>query len=488
MRMIGWACLLVCAAAWADIPAVTPAVPDAAWTTNWWMGRHEQKLKEAQAGGAPVVFLGDSITHFWETGDKGHDVWQKFFAEGPRRAINLGFSGDRTEHVLWRLDHGELDGFEAKVVVLMIGTNNTGHKPISEEPPADTIIGVRAVLDKIRAKQPTAKIVLCAIFPRGATPRDELRRRNAVVNHEIQRFADGKSIYWCDFSAQFLCADGTLPAEVAPDRLHPAQVGYEIWASAVMPFIDHALGPNRDLPLPSRFAPQVGDDFYRDGPVPAQAISLIGRREHWWKNPEMWFTALKAHRAAAVDMKGEVDLVFLGDSITHGWEGNGAKVLAELRQTYRILPLGIGGDRVQHVIWRVRHGELDGYQAKLVMLMIGTNNNYGDRAEDVAAGIKILLGDIRAKQPQAKVLLLPVFPRGQKPTDKMRLNNAKISSLIRPFADGKDVIWLDFTDKYLQPDGTISAELMPDFLHPKEEGYRIWAEAARPYFQSACGK
>ena len=478
--------LLFSAAACADIAAVTPATPDAQWTQGWWMARHEQKMKDVQAGGAPVVFLGDSITHFWES--NGGEQWKKYFAEGPRRALNLGFSGDRTEHVLWRLDHGELDGYEAKAVVLMIGTNNTGHKPIEVEPPADTIIGVRAVLDKIRAKQPKAKIILCAIFPRGATPQDACRRRNSVVNHEIQRFADGKNIYWCDFTQQFMTADGTLPAEVAPDRLHPGAFGYEVWASAVIPFIDHALGPDRDRPMPSLFPAFVGDDFYRDGPAPAQAISLIGRREHWWKDPEMWFNMLKAHRAAIADMKGDVDLVFLGDSITRGWEGNGAKILEELRRTYRILALGIGGDRVQHNIWRARHGELDGYKAKLVMLMIGTNNNYGDRAEDVAKGIQVLLGDIRAKQPQAKVLLLPVFPRGQKPDDKMRLNNAKISSLIKPFADGKDVIWLDFTDKLVQQDGTISAELMPDFLHPKEAGYRIWADAALPYFKAACGK
>ena len=108
--------------------------------------------------------------------------------------------------------------------------------------------------------------------------------------------------------------------------------------------------------------------------------------------------------------------------------------------------------------------------------------------ELTALGVKLILETIRAKQPQATGLLLPVFPRGQKPTDKMRLNNAKISSLIRPFADGKDVIWLDFTDKYLQADGTISKDLMPDFLHPKEPGYDIWADAVAPYFREAVGR
>ena len=94
--------------------SVTPAVPDAPWTKGWWMPRHEQKMQLVKAGGAPIVFLGDSITHFWE--DRGRDVWNRYFASGRYRAINLGFSGDRTEHVLWRIEQGELDGYAAKAV------------------------------------------------------------------------------------------------------------------------------------------------------------------------------------------------------------------------------------------------------------------------------------------------------------------------------------------------------------------------------------
>ena len=140
--------LAVAAVAGADIRAVTP-VPQNADTNSWWMKRHAQKLERVKAGGSRVVFIGDSITHFWE--GNGRAQWEKSFAGAPYHALNLGYSADRTEHVLWRLDHGELDGYEAKAVVLMIGTNNTGHWPFEKEPPADTIIGVRAVLDKIRA-------------------------------------------------------------------------------------------------------------------------------------------------------------------------------------------------------------------------------------------------------------------------------------------------------------------------------------------------
>ena len=480
MMVVGAACLVN-----ADIRAVTP-VPQNADPNSWWMKRHAQKMELVKKGGSKVVFIGDSITHFWES--KGKMQWEKYFAGAPYNALDLGYSADRTEHVLWRLDNGELDGYEAKCVVLMIGTNNTGHNTFEKETPIDTIIGIRAVLDKIRAKQPKAKIVLCPIFPRGATPQDGNRVRNAVVNREIQKFADGRTVFWCDFTDQFLLPDGTLPMGVMPDRLHPGAYGYEIWASAIIPYINFALTDDGSTLCPQLFAPNADAALNTSGPAPAQATSLIGEREGWWKDPEMWFHALQKHRAEAADGQGEFDLVFLGDSITRGWEGNGRAVLADLRKTYKILPLGIGGDRVQHNIWRVRNGELSGYTTKAVMLMIGTNNNYGDNPSDVAAGIKQRLADIREKQPAAKIVLCPVFPRGEKPTDKMRQQNAAVNAIIKNYADGKDVLWLDFTDKYLQADGTISKDLMPDFLHPKEEGYRIWAEAARPLFKAICGK
>ena len=481
---LSFAAALCAASAFGDIRAVTP-VPQKESPDSWWMQRFAGKQKLVKAGGSKVVFIGDSITHFWET--RGRVQWERHFAGKPYEALNLGYSADRTEHVLWRIEHGELDGYEAKAIVLMIGTNNTGHNSFEKETPIDTIIGIRAVIDAIRAKQPAAKLILLPIFPRGATPGDSYRQRNAVVNHEIMRFADGKSVFWCDFTEQFLAADGSLPAEVMPDFLHPADYGYELWASAVIPYIDAALagGP---MP-PNRYASHAGSLFTSGGPAPTRACALLGpQRERWWHEPEMWLDRLRQHRREASEGGGEFDAVFLGVSITRGWEGNGTNVLAELRKTYSIHTLGIGGDRVEHNLWRVRNGELEGYRTKLVMLMIGTNNNYGDKPESTAAGIRLLLDAIREKQPQAKVLLLPVFPRGQRPDDPKRIANAAVNAVIRGYADGKDVVWVDFTDKLVQADGTISKDLMPDFLHPKEEGYRIWAEAIRPYLKEACGK
>ena len=179
-------CVAAISQSFGAIRAATPTVwkgkPD-----SWQMRRHAEKMQQAAAGGVKVVFICDSITNGWEQKGRGPEQLKKYFSEGDWKMLNLGYSADRTEHVLWRLDNGELDGYEAKCILLMIGTNNAGHfKKFSDEPPADTILGIREILKKIRAKQPKAKVVLTAIFPRGANENDPLRLRSDVVNREIR--------------------------------------------------------------------------------------------------------------------------------------------------------------------------------------------------------------------------------------------------------------------------------------------------------------
>ena len=234
-----------------DIRALTPAVPQASWAVAWWMKRHYEKMEALKANPPAVVFLGDSITHIWDS--TGRPAFEANFTNAPYRAISLGFSGDRTEHVIWRINHGELDGYQAKAVVLMIGTNNTGHFPIEKEKPEDTIRGIRRVVALIREKQPQATIILHAIFPRGADGKDPFRLRNDVVNREIRQLADGKDILWCDISSEFVDKDGNLPKELFPDLLHPSATGYEKWAAAVKPYLDWALS-DRSTPSPKTYS------------------------------------------------------------------------------------------------------------------------------------------------------------------------------------------------------------------------------------------
>lgn len=181
-----------------------------------------------------------------------------------------------------------------------------------------------------------------------------------------------------------------------------------------------------------------------------------------------------------VAKEGKAQLVFLGDSITAGWNGQ-KEIWGKTFGSYTPANFGIGGDRTQHVLWRITNGELDGIKPKAVVLMIGTNNVGNDSAEGIAKGVTEIVKTIRAKQPQARILLLAVFPRGEKASpnpgrDKLKQVNAIIAKL----DDGKNIHFLDIGDKFLQPDGSLTKEIMPDFLHLSAAGYQIWADAISP--------
>lgn len=181
--------------------------------------------------------------------------------------------------------------------------------------------------------------------------------------------------------------------------------------------------------------------------------------------------------------EGKAQLVFLGDSITAGWAGNGKEVWAKAFTQYTPANFGIGGDRTQHVLWRIQNGELEGIKPKAFVLMIGTNNSGSDPAEGIAKGVTAIIETLRAKQPQAKILLLAVFPRGDKPTGKLGAANEKlkqVNAIISKLDDGKSIFYLDIGGNFPQPDGALTKEVMPDFLHLSPAGYQIWADAIGP--------
>ena len=226
--------LAVCVAGsvWAQRLSTTPAPRD-----DKWKSRVERDAAQARQGGWDVVFIGDSITDLWQS--KGKAQWDTYF--GAYKALNLGISADRTEHVLWRLDNGQLENNQPKLFVVMIGTNNTGHRPLAEEKPEDTVAGIKAILDRLTQKAPASRVLLLAIFPRGEKPDDEKRVRNEQVNAEIQKFADGKRIFWMNINDKLLQPDGTLSRDIMPDLLHPDAKGYTIWGQAVAPFIEKTI-------------------------------------------------------------------------------------------------------------------------------------------------------------------------------------------------------------------------------------------------------
>ena len=212
-----------------------PAIQAVSKSSAWWKQRHNEKIKRIQQEKVDLLMIGDSITHGWE--EQGYDVWQKYYQH--RNAANLGFSGDRTEHVLWRLQNGEIDGVSPKVAVVMIGTNNSGQRNDSSKQIAE---GIKAIIVYLRENLPSTKIILLAIFPRSKNPLHELRKINDETNKIIAAYADNQNIFFLNINDNFLDEKGNLSRNLMPDLLHPNAAGYQIWAEVMEKLISQLMG------------------------------------------------------------------------------------------------------------------------------------------------------------------------------------------------------------------------------------------------------
>lgn len=216
------------------------------------------------------------------------------------------------------------------------------------------------------------------------------------------------------------------------------------------------------------------------------AVKPVPREANWMKRHEKF---------AEMAKKGDIDVLFLGDSITDAWggEGHGSNsagkpIFAKEFKPLKAANFGIGGDRTQHVLWRLQNGELDGIHPKVIMLMIGTNNSRDNTAKEIADGNAAIVHEIHKRSPHTKILLLAVFPRGQKPNpqrDKIKQVNNIISKLDD---GGKTVKYLDIGGHFVQDDGSISKDIMPDYLHLSEKGYQMWADAVKGPIHELLGK
>lgn len=190
-----------------------------------------QRGKE-NPGACDIAFIGDSITQGWE--GSGKNVWAKFY--GGRKCLNFGVGGDRTEHVLWRFEQGQIAGIKPKAVVLMIGTNNSGKNKDGTEAYSDVEIleGVQTIVKQLRERLPDTKVLVLGIFPRSQTFSAQ-RGRLMEVNQALAKLADGKMIHYLDFGSQLIEADGSISKTLMPDYLHLSEAGYEIWAKSIEP-------------------------------------------------------------------------------------------------------------------------------------------------------------------------------------------------------------------------------------------------------------
>jgi len=223
----------------ADTQAANPAIVPVSREGNG-LTRQNVVMERAKAapGAYDIVFIGDSITQGWEKA--GADVWTNSY--GSRKCLNLGVGGDRTEHVLWRFEHGQLDGLDPKVAVLMIGTNNSNtNKDGSEHYSTGQILeGVQTVVKQIRERLPKTKLLVLGIFPRSTTFSPQ-RGRLLQINQALAKQADGKMIHYLDFGSQLIEADGSISKDIMPDYLHLSPQGYELWANVMEPKLKELL-------------------------------------------------------------------------------------------------------------------------------------------------------------------------------------------------------------------------------------------------------
>ncbi|WP_346837661.1 glycoside hydrolase family 3 N-terminal domain-containing protein [Microbulbifer sp. SAOS-129_SWC] len=204
----------------------------------------------------------------------------------------------------------------------------------------------------------------------------------------------------------------------------------------------------------------------------------VPRHEYWSKG--WWYERFKQKQQRLA--QGNVDLLWLGDSIIEHWETDGKAVWKQYYGDRNAVNLGYGGDRTEHLLWRMEHGELDGIHPKVAVVMIGTNNTGLSLTEPqlTAAGVRKVLDEVRERLPATRILLLGVFPREEQPDAPMRKVNEAINQIISGYADNQHIFYLDIGDKFLDKNGVLSKDIMPDHLHPNERGYKIWAKAMEP--------
>jgi len=442
--------------------------------------RHADKLALVAKDKYDLIMIGNSITHNFEK-PQYQPVWNQFFA--PRKALNLGFSGYRTENLIWNIQNGELEGQSPKVVVLEIGTNNIDEVHYPTRHTAGQLAGgIEAVVKLLREKLPDSKIIMMRCFPGcygGPNPTSHrliLERASDLVS----RIADGKHVFYCDVNHVFLNMDGAINHDMMSDWLHPSPAGAKAWAQAMEPLLSELMG---DKSLDTEISPNTAI-------VPAS--KLENDSYDWW-----------ARHADVLAIKDSInpEVVLIGNSITHFWGGlpqlkyadgrlripNGAEVWNALFKDYRVLNLGFGWDRTQNVLWRLDHGEIDRLHPRTIILHIGTNNTSETKnarmntAPEIVEGIRAICMRLRSKVPGAKIVLMSVFPREHEPTHPRRILINEINRNLETFVKENNITLLNIGPKMLEADGTLPKEIAPDFCHPTEKGYQIWADAIRPF-------
>jgi len=462
----------------AALSANPAVVPTDRLSTEWWAARHNTIIETLRGKPDPqLLVIGDSITQNYEKSNAPDEnfqpVWKEFY-EG-RNALNLGFSGDTTAHVLWRLRHGEVEGLHPKVAMLLIGTNNTAHGHSEEQ----TEAGIDAVVNELERRLPQTRILLLAILPSGVSA-EKTRKDRAVNRYLAACYGENPRVTYLDVETIFY-RNSTLNAGIfydprlSPPRppLHPDSAGQRLMAEAIEPTLAKLMGDAPAVPLSSM------TDFNT-------ALIPVGALE---TDSYDWYARHHAELAMQKTLRPRV--VLIGDSITHFWSGkpaahitNGTSAWDYAFGKMPVLNMGFGWDRTQNVLWRLRQGEFEGLSPEWIVLLIGTNNLSGTRnarantPQEITAAIDAICHELRQRSPGSRIILMGVLPRGNKSGSPMRGPIAEINRLLAArFAQERSVTFVDLGPKFLEPDGSLPVSLFPDGTHPSDAGYRIWADA-----------
>lgn len=214
-----------------QLPRAATAVPKT--ERENWMPQHDAYVALARKGGIDLVFVGDSITRSWTR--EGLQVWKTRFA--PLHAANFGVAGDCTQHVLWRMQNGELENINPKAVVILIGTNNIS----AGDSPADIAQAVGAIIGEIRRRVPGSRILLLGVLPRRELASHPDRERVRAVNLLLSQMQEGDRITYLDIGDKLLQPDGSMNKEATPDFVHLTEKGYELFAEAIQPTVESLL-------------------------------------------------------------------------------------------------------------------------------------------------------------------------------------------------------------------------------------------------------
>ncbi len=444
----------------------------------WWADRHKSVLESIKLHpDTQLLMIGDSITNNYEKAKPPDEnflpTWQQFYE--PRKALNLGFSGDTTSQVLWRINHGEVDGIHPKAVVLLIGTNDTAHGDSAEQ----TEAGIDAVVSGLEEHLPETKILLLGILPSAIS--DSKTERDRAVNRYLATcYAVNPQVTYLDISSVFY-ANGALNAELFDDPrlpkhlkpLHPDTNGQRRMAEAIEPTLAKLM----------QDAPRQSLDSMTDINTAVIPVERL----------ESDVYDFYARHQAELDLEKHVQprVVLLGDSITHFWGGlpnstpiNGPQSWQKVFGAMPVINMGFGWDRTQNVLWRLRQGEFEGVHPQWVVLNIGTNNLTGTEharastPQEIVEGIEAIIEEIRRRSPESHIVLMGIFPRGARPGDPLRAPIQQTNRLLAErFGRDSSVTLLDLGTQYLAPDGSLPAPLFPDGTHPSEAGYQIWGDA-----------